>query len=207
MIVIGLTGSIAMGKSTVAAMFRDAGAPVFDADIAVHALYAGPTAKEIEEAFPGVLVNGAVDRARLGARVIDDAEALARLEAIVHPKVATLRGEFLESAAAEGRRAAVVDIPLLFETSSERSVDFVVVVSAPEPVQKARALARKGMTAERFAAIVGKQTPNAEKRRRAHFVIETDCPFEATRAQVVGLLRCSAAMSGRGSPAHARSRT
>jgi dephospho-CoA kinase len=198
MIIVGLTGSIAMGKSTVAAMFREAGAPVFDSDEAVHALYAGAGAGEIEEAFPGVLIEGAIDRARLSERVLNDSSALARLEAIVHPKVAEARGEFLKSAKAQGRRVVVVDIPLLFESSSEKSVHLIVVVSAPEPVQKARALARKGMTEERFAAIVGKQTPDREKRRRAHFVIETDCPFEATRAKTQGLLRSIAGMVGRG---------
>jgi dephospho-CoA kinase len=195
---IGLTGSIAMGKSTVAAMFREAGAPVFDSDEAVHTLYAGAGASEIEAAFPGVLVGGAIDRALLSERVLGDSTALARLEAIVHPKVAVARDEFLKSVRAQGRRVVVVDIPLLFESASEKSVDLVVVVSAPEPVQKARALARKGMTEERFAAIVGKQTPDREKRRRAHFVIETDCPFEATRAKTQGLLRSVAGMVGQG---------
>ena len=197
MIVIGLTGSIAMGKSTVGAMLKEAGAPVFDSDEAVHRLYGGAAAQQIEEAFPGVLVDGAVDRARLAERVIGDLPALACLEAIVHPKVAAARDEFLKSAAGQGRRIAVADIPLLFESSAEKSLDLVVVVSAPEPVQKARALARKGMTEERFAAIVAKQMPDREKRRRAHFVIETNCPFDRTRAATQGLLRSVAGMIGR----------
>jgi dephospho-CoA kinase len=197
LIIIGLTGSIAMGKSTVAAMFREAGAPVFDSDEAVHRLYAGAGAKEIEAAFPGVLANGVVDRVLLSEKVLDNAAALRRLEAIVHPKVAAARDEFLKSAIAQGRRVAVADIPLLFESQAEKSLDLVVVVSAPETVQKARALSRKGMTEERFAAIVAKQMPDLEKRRRAHFVIVTDCPFEATRAQTQGLLRSIAGMTGR----------
>jgi dephospho-CoA kinase len=197
LIVIGLTGSIAMGKSTVAAMFKEFGAPVFDSDEAVHKLYAGAAAEEIEAAFPGVLADGAIDRARLAERVLSDALALRRLEAIVHPKVATARGEFLKAAAAQGRRAAVADIPLLFESSAEKSVDLVVVVSAPESVQKARALARTGMTEARFAAIVAKQMPDREKRRRAHFVIETDRSIAATRATTQGLLRCGAGLIGR----------
>ena len=197
MIVIGLTGSIAMGKSTVAAMFKEAGAPVFDSDEAVHRLYRGAAAQQIEEAFPGVLIDGAVDRARLAERVIGDQTALARLEAIVHPQVAATRDEFLESAAAQGRRVVIADIPLLFESSAEKSLDLVVVVSAPEPVQKARALGRKGMTEERFAAIVAKQMPDREKRRRAHFVIETNCPLDSTRAATQGLLRCVAGVIGK----------
>jgi dephospho-CoA kinase len=205
-IVIGLTGSIAMGKSTVAAMFREAGAPVFDSDEAVHRLYGGPAAAEIDEAFPGVLTDGAVDRGRLSDRVLNDPVGLARLEAIVHPKVAASREEFLKGAVAAGRRVAVVDIPLLFEAGADKSVDLVAVVSAPEPVQKERALLRKGMTEARFAAIVAKQIPDREKRRRAHFVIETDCPFEMTRAKTRGLLRSVAGMTGRVLELNARNR-
>ena len=207
MIVIGLTGSIAMGKSTVSVMFREAGAPVFDSDEAVHRLYSGPAAAEIDEAFPGVLVDGAVDRGRLSERVLNDPVALARLEAIVHPKVADSREKFLKEAAAAGRRVVVIDIPLLFEAGADKSVDLIVVVSAPEPVQKARALLRKGMTEARFAAIVAKQTPDREKRRRAHFVIETDCPFEKTRAKTRGLLRSVAGMTGRILYLNARNRS
>jgi dephospho-CoA kinase len=206
-IVIGLTGSIAMGKSTVAAMFCEAGAPVFDSDEAVHELYRGSAAAEIEAAFPGVLIDGGVDRARLAERVLNDSAALARLEAIVHPKVAAGREEFLQKAVAAGRRVAIADIPLLFEAGADKSVDLIVVVSAPEPVQKARALLRKGMTEARFAAIVGKQTPDREKRRRAHFVIETDCPFETTRAKTRDLLRSIAGMTGRILDLNARNRS
>ena len=183
MIVVGLTGSIAMGKSTVAAMFRDLGAPVFDADAAVHAIYAGPEAAEVEAAFPGVVVNGAVDRARLAARVVGDAEAIRRLEAIVHPAVARRRVAFLREAAAAGARAAILDVPLLFETGGDKSVDVIVVVSAPSETQRARALSRPSADAARFEALLARQTPDVEKRARAHFVIDTGGSLEESRRQ------------------------
>ena len=197
MIVVGLTGSIAMGKSTVAAMFAAEGAPVFDADIAVHAFYRSPGAQAVESAFPGVLVDGAIDRNLLAQRVLADRAAIARLEAIVHPEVGKMRQAFLDAAATQGRRLVVVDIPLLFESGGDRAVDVVVVVSASEIVQKARALAREGMTLQRFEKIIAKQTPDREKRRRAHMVIDTNGALEATRAQVRGFLRCAATMAGR----------
>jgi dephospho-CoA kinase len=195
-IVVGLTGSIAMGKSTVAAMFAAEGAPVFDADVAVHAFYRGPGAQAVENAFPGVLADGAIDRNLLAQRVLGDRAAIARLEAIVHPEVGKMRQAFLDAAATQGRRLVVVDIPLLFESGGDRAVDVVVVVSASELVQKARALAREGMTLERFEKIIAKQTPDREKRRRAHMVIDTNGALEATRAQVRGFLRCAATMTG-----------
>ena len=196
MIVVGLTGSIAMGKSTAAAIFAAEGVPVFDADAAVHSLYSGPEAQAIEAAFPGVLMAGAVDRDRLAQRVLGDSAALARLEGIVHPMVAKARQEFLRRAATQGRRLVVVDIPLLFESGGEKSVDVIVVVSASEIVQKARALAREGMTLERFGGIIARQTPDREKRRRAHAIIDTNGAIEATRAQLQGFLRCAAGMVG-----------
>jgi dephospho-CoA kinase len=196
MIVVGLTGSIAMGKSTVAAMFEAAGVCVFDSDAAVHALYRGPEALAVEAAFPGVLVCGEVDRAALAQRVLGDSEALARLESIVHPAVAKARQEFLLRAGAQGQRLVVVDIPLLFESGAEKSVDVIVVASASEAVQKARALAREGMTLQRFHRIIARQTPDREKRRRAHAVIDTNGALDATRAQVGGFLRCAAGMIG-----------
>jgi dephospho-CoA kinase len=196
-IVVGLTGSIAMGKSTVGAMFAAEGAPLFDSDAAVHALYAGPGAAAIEAAFPGVVVAGGVDRDRLSQRVIGDREALARLEGIVHPLVETARREFLARAAAEGRRLAVVDVPLLFEAGADESVDVILVVSAPEAVQKRRALAREGMTLTRFEGIIARQIPDPEKRRRAHMIIDTNGAHEATRAQVRSFLRSVAAMPGK----------
>ena len=196
MIVVGLTGSIAMGKSTVGAMFAAEGAPLFDADSAVHAFYRSPGANAVEAVFPGVLVEGVVDRNQLAVRVLADDAALAQLEGIVHPAVAKARREFLGSAATQGRRVVVVDIPLLFETGAEKSVDVIVVVSASEIVQKARALVREGMTLERFDKIIAKQTPDREKRRRAHMTIDTNGALEETRAQVRGFLRCAASLIG-----------
>jgi dephospho-CoA kinase len=195
-IVVGLTGSIAMGKSTVAAMFEAEGVSVFDADAAVHVLYRGPQARAVEAAFPGVLVRGEIDRSALAQRVLGDSTALAQLESIVHPAVAKARQEFLQRALAQGRRLVVVDIPLLFESGAEKSADVIVVVTASETVQKARALAREGMTLQRFDRIIARQTPDREKRRRAHAVIDTNGALDATRAQVRGFLRCAAGMIG-----------
>ena len=173
MIVVGLTGSVGMGKSTTATMFAAAGVPVFDADAAVHALYEGAAVAPVEAAFPGVTRDGAIDRAALGERVIGDAAAMRRLEAIVHPLVRTARKTFLEEARAGGAAIAVLDIPLLFETGGESEVDVVVLASAPEAVQRARVLARPGMTQARFEAIRAKQTPDAEKRAKAEYIVET----------------------------------
>jgi dephospho-CoA kinase len=195
MMVLGLTGSIGMGKSTTAAMFRAEGVPVYDADAAVHTLYAGPAAALIEDAFPGTTRAGSVDRAALGARVIGDAAAMARLEAIVHPLVRAEEAAFLAQARGRAARLVVLDIPLLFETGGETRVDAVAVVSAPAEVQAARVLARPGMTVEKFKAILAKQTPDAEKRRRAHVVIDTGRGLDAARRQVRDLVR---SLSGRG---------
>jgi dephospho-CoA kinase len=189
MLKIGLTGSIGMGKSTTAQMFREAGAPVLDSDQVVHDLYRGAAVAPIEAAFPGVTVDGVVDRGRLAARVLGDSAALARLEAIVHPLVWAARDAFLRDQEKKGSRVVVYDVPLLFETGAEKSVDVVVVVSAPEDVQKARVLSRPGMTEEKFAAIVGKQTPDSQKRARADFVVRTDLGLDAARAQVQEILR------------------
>ncbi|MBK9080631.1 MAG: dephospho-CoA kinase [Rhizobiales bacterium] len=192
MLILGLTGSIGMGKSTTAAMFRALGAPVHDADLAVHALYRGAAVAPVEAAFPGVVRDGAIDRRLLGPRVLGDAEAMGRLEAIVHPLVAAARDAFLARARAAGARLAVLDIPLLFETGGDRLVDAVAVVTAPEAVQKARVLARPGMTAAHLAAILGRQTPDSEKRRRAHVLIDTGRGLESARRQVAGVLRAFA---------------
>ena len=183
-VILGLTGSIGMGKSTTAAMFRDAGVPVFDADAAVHALYRGAAVAPIEAAFPGVTRDGAVDRELLRQRVLDDAAVLRRLEAIVHPLVQAERAAFLDAARRAGAPLAVLDIPLLFETGADATVDAVAVVTAPEDVQKARVLARPGMTEARFSAILAQQVPDADKRARARFVIDTGAGLEAARAQV-----------------------
>ncbi|WP_075214212.1 dephospho-CoA kinase [Mongoliimonas terrestris] len=188
MIVLGLTGSIGMGKSTTAGLFRARGVPVFDADETVHRLYAGPLAPAVEAAFPGTAPAGAVDRAALGARVLGDADAMKRLEAIVHPAVRAAERAFLATAREAGAKVAVLDIPLLFETGRDRDVDRVVVVSAPADVQRARVLARPGMTAEKLDAILARQLPDAEKRARAHHVIDTGAGIPAAEAAVAALL-------------------
>ena len=196
MIIVGVTGSIAMGKSTVAAMFAELGAPVFDADAAVRAFYAGDGAQLIESEFPGVLVDGRVDRERLAKQVLGDPVALKRLESLVHPAVANARLRFVERVAADGRRFAIVDVPLLFETGGDSGVDIVVVASAPGAIQRSRALARARMSEANLEAILTQQTSDAEKRRRAHWVIDTRGSLEQTRAQVRQFMRAAAALEG-----------
>ncbi len=196
MIIAGLTGSIAMGKSTVAGMFAEHGVPTFDADDAVRAFYAGDGASAVEAAFPGVLVSGQVDRALLGSRVLGNPEALKRLEGLVHPAAAQARLCFVERATAEGRRLVIVDVPLLFETGGEAGVDLVIVVTAPASIQRARALARAGMTEAKLEAILSRQMSDAEKRRLAHFIIDTGGRLEMTRATVAQFMRSTAAMAG-----------
>jgi dephospho-CoA kinase len=190
MIVVGLTGSIGMGKSTVAKMFAEEGAPSFDSDAAVHALYArgGAAVAPVEAAFPGVTRDGAIDRDVLSARVVGDEAALRQLEGIVHPLVRQAQADFLEASRAAGVDCVVLDIPLLFESGGTKLVDNVVVVSAPASLQLERVLARPGMSAEKFESILARQVPDAEKRARADFVIDTSGPFEATRAQVRAVL-------------------
>jgi dephospho-CoA kinase len=177
-------------------MFAKLGVPTFDADAAVRDFYAGDGAKAIEAAFPGVAVSGQVDRERLGSRVLGDREALQRLDSLVHPAVAEARVKFLERASAEGRRLAIVDVPLLFETGGEANVDLVIVVSAPESIQRERVLARTGMTEAKLEAVLSRQTPDAEKRRRAHFVVDTRGRLELTRAVVAQFMRSTAAPAG-----------
>ncbi|MNS75239.1 Dephospho-CoA kinase [compost metagenome] len=190
MIILGLTGSIGMGKSTTGRMFADEGALLWDADAAVHRLYArgGAAVGPLGEAFPGVIVDGAVDRARLAEMLGRDEGAFKRLEAIVHPLVAQDRVQDLAAARAEGVRLAVLDIPLLFETGGDAFVDAVVVVTADPEVQAARVLARPGMTRERFEAILARQTPDAEKRRRADFLVDTGRGLDAAREQVAQIV-------------------
>ncbi|MER9868807.1 dephospho-CoA kinase [Mesorhizobium sp. M0045] len=188
MIVLGLTGSIGMGKSTTAKMFAEAGVPVHDSDEAVHRLYAGKAAPLVEAAFPGTTRSGAVDRAALAARVLGDAPALKRLEAIIHPLVRADADAFLAENRAAGAPLAVLDIPLLFETGGGNRVDKVVVVTAPPEVQRARVLARPGMNEEKLASILARQVPDAEKRRRADFVIDTGQGFDAARAAVKAII-------------------
>jgi dephospho-CoA kinase len=189
MFVLGLTGSIGMGKSTTAAMFRAAGIKVHDSDAAVHALYRGAAAPLVEAAFPGTVRNGSVDREALAKRIVSDPAAMALLEAIVHPLVKADRAAFLAEAQAAGKRLAVVDIPLLYETGAEREVDAVLLVTASEAVQKARIAARPDMTPEKLAAIIARQMPDSDKRARADFIIDTSGGTEDTERQVADMLR------------------
>jgi dephospho-CoA kinase len=206
-IVLGLTGSIGMGKSTTAQMFAAEGVPVYDADAAVHALYArgGAAVAPVETAFPGVVVDGAIDRARLSQRVVGKPEALKALEAIVHPLVGADRSGFFAAAADQGADIVVLDIPLLYETGGDRKVDKVVVVSAPAEVQRRRVLARSGMDEAKFQAILARQTPDAEKRDRADFVVDTGQGLDHARQQVrdiLARLRAAAPLEGRDEQAH-----
>ena len=194
MIVLGLTGSIGMGKSTTAAMFREFRVPVHDADAVVHRLYDGPLAALGEAAFPGTARGGTVDRAALGSRVLGDEAAVKQLEAIVHPAVRAEEARFLIEARTAGARLAVLDVPLLFETGANARVHKVAVVSAPVDVQRARVLARPGMTEAKLAAILARQVPDSEKRRRADFVIDTGVGLPAARACVAAIV---AALSAR----------
>lgn len=190
MIVLGLTGSIGMGKSTTAQMFADAGALVWNADEAVHSLYAkgGSAVEPVGAAFPGVVVDGAIDRTRLAEALGRDDQAFRRLEQIVHPLVARGRTDDLVGAERRGVKLAVLDIPLLFETGGDAAVDAVVVVTADADIQAARVLARPGMTRDRFDAILERQTPDAEKRRRADFIVDTGHGLEVARARVAEIV-------------------
>jgi dephospho-CoA kinase len=192
--IIGLTGSIGMGKTTTAQMFRAAGCPVHDADAAVHALYRGEAAPLVEKAFPGVTADGGVDRTRLSARVLGNPAALKTLEAIVHPLVRQVEQRFIAAARAARAPAAVLDVPLLFETGGAERCGAVVVVTAAAEVQRARVLSRPGMTEQTFRAILERQIPDADKRRRAHFLVDTGHGLEQARAQVQAILR---ALAGR----------
>jgi dephospho-CoA kinase len=197
MFILGLTGSLGMGKSTTAGFFSEAGVPVHDADALVHRLYQGEAAAAIEAAFPGTTAGGKVDRARLAARVVGNADALRRLEAIVHPLVRDAETRFLADARARGAPVVVLDIPLLLETAGEERVDAIVVVSAPGDTQRQRVLARPGMTPEKFDALLARQMSDAEKRRHADFVVDTSRGFDAARAQVQEILRAVATMPQR----------
>ncbi len=189
MIVLGLTGSLGMGKSTTAKMFAEEGVPVFDADAVVHRLYDGEAAPLIEQAYPGTTMDGRVDRGRLAARVVGNIEALKKLEDIVHPLVRAAEQEFIASAEGKGASVVLLDIPLLLETGGHFRVDKVVVVSAPPEMQRARMLERPEMTNEKFNAMLARQMPDPEKLRRADFVIDTGRGIEAAREQVRAILR------------------
>jgi dephospho-CoA kinase len=195
--VLCLTGSLGMGKTTAARFFAEAGIPVHDSDAAVHALYEGEAVAAIEWAFPGSTQDGKVDRTRLAAMVLSDAAALARLEAIVHPLVSVSTEKFLAEAQAAGAKIVVLDVPLLFEAELECRCDAIVVVSATAEIQRRRALDRAGMTEDKFTAILGKQMPDAEKRKRADFILDSSGSFEYARSQVRDILRAVGKMSPR----------
>jgi len=197
MFILGLTGSIGMGKSTTAKFFREAGVPLHDSDAVVHRLYEGEAVASVEAAFPGTVVDGKVDRGRLSEKLVGNPDAIRRLEAIVHPLVRAVSHRFLQDQAARGARVIVLDIPLLFETGGEKNVDAVVVVSAPADVQRKRVLSRAGVTAERLEALLARQMPDAEKRARAHFIVDSSRSFDSARAQVLGIVRAVAGLPGR----------
>ncbi|SNS48457.1 dephospho-CoA kinase [Tardiphaga sp. OK246] len=186
--VLGLTGSIGMGKSTTAKLFMEAGVPVYDADATVHMIYEGEAAPLIEAAFPGTTVNGKVDRAKLSPLVVHDAAAMKKLEQIVHPLLGAYHKKFLDDAEKSGVPVAVVDVPLLYETGGEKRVDAVVVVSTNPEQQRERILAREGMTAEKLDAILARQLPDAEKRKRADFVVDTSNGLDPVREQIREIL-------------------
>jgi dephospho-CoA kinase len=197
MLILGLTGSIGMGKSTTAKLFAEAGVPVYDADATVHKIYEGEAAPAIEAAFPGSTVDGKVDRARLSALVLHDPAAMKRLEGIVHPMLRAYHAEFLADAERSGAPVAVVDVPLLYETGGERRVDAVVVVTTTPEIQRDRILARDNMTQEKFEAILARQLPDAEKRARADFVVDTSHGLEPVRLRIREILDQAARMPQR----------
>ena len=197
MIVLGLTGSIGMGKSTTAKLFAEAGIPVYDADAAVHMLYEGEAAPAIEAAFPGTTVAGKVDRNKLSARVVHDPAAMKRLEEIVHPMLGASRQKFLHDAEQSGAPVAVVDVPLLFETGGEKRVDAVVVVTTTPQIQRQRILERPNMTDEKLNAMLARQMPDAEKRKRANFVVDTSHGLDPVRARIRDILVEAAKMAPR----------
>jgi dephospho-CoA kinase len=188
MLILGLTGSIGMGKSTTAKLFVEAGVPVYDAEAAVHKIYEGEAAPAVEAAFPGTTVDGKVDRVRLSARVLNDPAAIKQLEQIVHPMLGASRKKFLDDAERSGAPVAVVDIPLLFETGGEKRVDAVVVVTTTPEAQRERILARDNMTSEKLDAILARQLPDAEKRKRADFVVDTSHGLDPVRAAIRDIL-------------------
>jgi dephospho-CoA kinase len=186
--ILGLTGSIGMGKSTTAKLFTEAGVPVYDADAAVHKIYEGEAAPAIEAAFPGTTVDGRVDRAKLSAKVVHDPAAIKQLEQIVHPMLGASRKKFLDDAEQSGAPVVVMDIPLLFETGGEKRVDAIVVVSTDPVTQRERILARGTMTSEALDAILARQLPDAEKRKRADFVVDTSHGLDPVRTAIRDIL-------------------
>lgn len=200
MVIIGLTGSIGMGKSATARMFKKRSIPVHDADAAVHRLYAGSAAPVIESAFPGTTSNGRVDRAKLATAVLDDPGKLRRLEHLVHPLVQSEESDFLAAARQNGARIAVIEVPLLLETGGDARVDAVVLCSTDPETQRRRVLDRDEMTADKLDAILARQMPDREKRRRAHFVVDTGRGFAFAERQVAAIVRALAAHPGRPHP-------
>jgi dephospho-CoA kinase len=188
MLILGLTGSIGMGKSTTAKLFAEAGVPVYDADAAVHQLYEGEAAPAIEAAFPGTTADGKVDRAKLSARVVHEPAAMKQLEQIVHPMLGASRKKFFDDAEASGAPVVVVDVPLLYETGGEARVDAVVVVTTSPELQRERVLARGTMDADKLDAIIARQLPDAEKCKRADFVVDTSHGLDPVRAQIADIL-------------------
>ncbi len=197
MIILGLTGSIGMGKSTTAKLFQEAGVPVYDADAAVHKIYEGEAALAIETAFPGTTADGKVDRNKLSAKVVHDPAAMKRLEQIVHPMLGASRQKFLHDAEQSGAPVAVVDVPLLFETGGEKRVDAVVVVTTTPEIQRQRILERDNMTGEKLDALLARQLPDAEKRKRADFVVDTSHGLDPVRARIRDILDQAAKMPQR----------
>jgi dephospho-CoA kinase len=197
MLIIGLTGSIGMGKSTTLQMFADQGVPVYDADAAVHAVYSSTAVPLVEAAFPGTTADGKVDRQKLSQRVLGNPEALKQLEQIVHPLLGAHRQKFLEDAEKSGAPIVLMDVPLLFETGGEKRMDAVIVVSAPAELQRQRVLARENMTQDKLDAILARQMPDAEKRQRADFVVDTSRGLEPVRADVKDILAKVAKMPQR----------
>lgn len=189
MLLLGLTGSIGMGKSTTAKLFQEAGVPVYDADATVHKIYEGEAVPAVEAAFPGSTANGKVDRQKLSAMVVNNAEAMKRLETIVHPMLRSHQLQFLNEAEASGVPVAVLDVPLLYETGGENRVDAVVVVTTDPQVQRERILARDNMTPDKLDAILARQLPDAEKRKRADFVVDTSHGLDPVRERIGEILR------------------
>ena len=197
MIILGLTGSIGMGKSTTAKLFEEAGVPVYDADASVHRLYEGEAAPAIEAAFPGTTVDGKVDRNKLSAKVVHDAAAMKQLEQIVHPMLGASRQKFFDDAERSGAPVVVVDVPLLFETGGEKRVDAVVVVTTTPEIQRERILARDNMTGKKLDAILARQLADAEKRKRADFVVDTSHGLDPVRLRIRDILEQAAKMPRR----------
>ena len=197
MIVLGLTGSIGMGKSTTAKLFAEAGVPVYDADATVHLVYQGEAAPSIEAAFPGTTVDGKVDRRLLAARVVNDPAAIQRLEALVHPMLRRYHRDFIDQAERSGAAVAVLDVPLLFETGGERRVDAVVVVTTTPEIQRRRVLDRGNMTSEMLATVLARQMPDAEKRSRADFIVDTSNGLDPVRQRISDILEKAARLPRR----------